>query len=181
MKLSLTPRRTLIFGSIAAAAIIWFYVGQSPDEPTGAVARAAGATARTGSLLPRQGGTALSANAAEFLTRLAHRTTDSKTAGALFASKSWYVAPPPPPPAPPVHVVPPPPTAPPLPFTFIGSYAVQGDQTTYFVARGERIYDVKMGAVIDDDYTLVAVDAANMIFNYRPLNAHQSLALGGTP
>jgi hypothetical protein len=89
--------------------------------------------------------------------------------------------PPPPVAAPPAEppAPPPPPTAPPLPFTFIGSYAVQGDQAVFFVARNDRIYDLKTGDAVDNDYTLVAVDASNMIFNYKPLNARQTLALGG--
>jgi hypothetical protein len=127
-------------------------------------------------------GSTLNSNAAAFLTRLAHRTAESGRAGALFASRSWHVAPPPPPPPPPAP--PPaaaaPPTAPPLPFTLLGSYAAEGDQVTYFLARDDRIYDVKAGDAVDADYTLVAADGANLTFNYKPLNSRQSLALGGT-
>jgi hypothetical protein len=86
---------------------------------------------------------------------------------------------PPPPPAPP-PAAPAAPTAPPLPFTLLGSYAAEGDQATYFLARDDRIYDVKAGDAIDADYTLIAADGANLIFNYKPLNSRQSLALGGT-
>jgi hypothetical protein len=73
-----------------------------------------------------------------------------------------------------------PPTAPPLPFTLLGSYAAQGDQVTYFLARGDRIYNVKPGDAIDADYTLLEADGTNLVFNYKPLNSRQSLALGGT-
>jgi hypothetical protein len=173
VSVSLTPRRMMIYGSIGAAALVWSFMGQSPDETNAAAARTSGIRTE----LPREGNAALSANAAAFLMRLAHRTSDSKMAGALFATRSWYVAPPPPPPPPPPGP-PPPPTAPPLPFTFIGSYAAQGDQATYFLARGDRIYDVKPGGEVDGDYTLVAIDGTSMIFNYKPLNAHQSLAFG---
>jgi hypothetical protein len=166
----------MIYGSIGTAALAWSFLGQSPDEAGTAAARESGA----GAALSRGGGNAaLSANAAAFLTRLAHRTTDPKTAGALFAPRSWYVAPPPPPPPPPPGP-PPPPSAPPLPFSFIGSYAAQGDQVTYFLARGDRIYDVRLGDAVDMDYTLVAIDEGNLIFNFRPMNARQTLAIGGT-
>jgi hypothetical protein len=175
MNLSMAPRRMLIYATIGAACVVFGIFGQSSDDTSAAVTHHAGEGSRG-----RQGSSTLSPKAAAFLTRLAHRTTESKTADALFASRSWYVPPPPPPP---VAAPPPPPpeapTAPPLPFTFIGSYAADGDRSTYFLARGDRIYDVKEGDSIDSEYVLVAADAGNLIFNYKPLNARQSLALGG--
>ena len=122
----------------------------------------------------------LTANAAAFLTRLAHRTADSKASADLFATHSWYVAPPPPPPAPPAPPAPPPvPVAPPLPFTFLGSYAAEGDKPTYFLSRGDRIYDVKVGDSLDSEYSLDASEGSNLIFTYKPLKARQSLLAGG--
>ena len=174
----ITPRRLLIFGTLGAAVLLWSLLGNSSDETSAAAARPARERGASGP----PANTMLTANAAAILTRLAHRTADDKTAGALFASHTWFVPPPPPPPPPPPVAGPPPaPVAPPLPFTFIGSYARQGDSATYFIARGDRIYDVKMGDAVDSDYTFVAVDGGNMIFNYNPLNSRQSLALGGTP
>jgi hypothetical protein len=176
MSTVLTPRRIVVFGAIGAAAVLLSVFGSSSDEPSAATVRPPSER----SVESRGANSTLSANAAALLTRLAHRSTDDKTAPALFASRSWYVPPPPvaaPPAEPPAP--PPPPTAPPLPFTFIGSYSVQGDQAVFFVARNDRIYDLKTGDAVDNDYTLVAVDASNMIFNYKPLNARQTLALGG--
>ena len=174
----ITPRRLTIIATIGAAVLLWSFLGQSSDETSAAAVRPARERAPTN----ERGNSTLTADAAAVLTRLAHRTTDTKTAGALFASHTWFVPPPPPPPAPVQLAGPPPaPTAPPLPFTFIGSYALQGDAATYFIARGDRIYDVKMGDAVDNDYTFVAIEGSNMIFNYKPINARQSLALGGTP
>jgi hypothetical protein len=177
MNLSFTSRRMMIYAAIGAAALAFGIFSPSSDETSAAVTRGGGGSAK-----PRQSGSTLNSNAAAFLTRLAHRSADAATAEALFASRSWYVAPPPPPPAPPAppRAAPVVPTAPPLPFTLLGSYAAQGDQATYFLSRDDRIYDVKPGDTIDADYTLVAVDGANLIFNYKPLNSRQSLALGGT-
>jgi hypothetical protein len=176
MNLSITPRRMLIYGLIGATALGLGLFGQSSDDTSAAVVHRAGAPSR-----PQGGNSTLSSNAAAFLTQLAHRTSNSNTADALFATHSWYVAPPPPPPPPPTApVVAAAPTAPPLPFTLLGSYAAQGDKVTYFLARGDRIYDVKQGDPIDADYTLVGADGTSLIFNYKPLNSRQSLALGGT-
>jgi hypothetical protein len=176
MNLSITPRRMVIYGVIAAAALGLGLSGQSSDDAGTTVIRHAGASGRA-----HQGTSTLSSNAAAFLTRLAHRTSNPKTPEALFATHSWYVAPPPPPPPPPAApVAPPAPTAPPLPFTLLGSYSAQGDQMTYFLSRGDRIYDVKLGDEIDAEYTLIEANGSNLIFNYKPLNSRQSLAIGGT-
>ena len=177
MNLSLNLRRTKIYAAIGVAALAFGMFGQSSDDASEAVTRGSSDSAKA-----RQNSPTLNSNAAAFLTRLAHRTAESSMADALFASHSWHVAPPPPPPPAPA---PPPaapaaPTAPPLPFTLLGSYAAEGDQATYFLARDDRIYDVKAGDAIDADYTLIAADGANLIFNYKPLNSRQSLALGGT-
>jgi hypothetical protein len=175
VNLTIAPRRRLIYAAIGAACLAFGIFGQSSDDTSAAVTHHAGDSAKG-----RPGGSTLSPNAAAFLTRLAHRTVESKTADALFASHSWFVPPPPPPPAAPAPPPPPEvPTAPPLPFTFIGSYAADGDRSTYFLARGDRIYDVREGDSIDSEYALVAADGGNLIFNYKPLNARQSLALGG--
>jgi hypothetical protein len=176
MNLSITPRRMMIYGVITAAALGLGLSGQSSDDTGTTVIRHAGASGR-----PHQGTSTLSSNAAAFLTRLAHRTSSPKTPEALFATHSWYVAPPPPPPPPPAApVAPPAPTAPPLPFTLLGSYSAQGDQMTYFLSRGDRIYDVKLGDEIDAEYTLIEANGSNLIFNYKPLNSRQSLAVGGS-
>lgn len=124
----------------------------------------------------------LSVDAAAFLTRLAHRSSDDKAAADLFASHSWYVPPPPPPPAPVAPPAPPPaPTAPPLPFAFLGSFAADGDATTYFLSRGDRIYDVKVGDSIDAEYSIDAIEGTNLICNYKPLKTRQILPTGASP
>jgi hypothetical protein len=48
------------------------------------------------------------------------------------------------------------------------------------LSRGDRIYDVRLGDELDIDYALVAIDGGNLIFNFKPLNARQTLAIGGT-
>jgi hypothetical protein len=114
--------------------------------------------------------------AAQLLTALAHRTADPSNAGALFAPNSWYVAPPPPAAAPPPR--PAAPTAPPMPYTFLGSYAEVGRDTVYFLRRDNRVYDVKPGDTLDDTYTIDAVENDALVLTYKPLNTRQSLALG---
>jgi len=120
----------------------------------------------------------LSEGAANSLLAMAHRTADSSQASALFAAKSWYT-PPAPPPA--QALVATQPTAPPLPFTFLGSYTDGNEVTVYFVTRDDRVYDVKPGDVIDTIYSVAAVENDALVFLYKPLNVRQPLTFGVAP
>ena len=110
---------------------------------------------------------------------LTDRLVKDTVAGALFAARSWYVAPPPPPPGPPpVAVAPPPPSAPPLPFAFMGSYKSQDGYPTFFLTAGDRVYDVKVGDTLDNTYSVDGVRAGQLLLTYMPLQIQQSLAVG---
>jgi hypothetical protein len=101
-------------------------------------------------------------------------------AAALFAQHSWLVikkAPEPPPPAP--EPPPPPPTAPPLPYTLLGSYAPEGQAPVYFLSRGDRVIDVRVGDRIDSIYQLESAAGGVLVFVYLPLDIRQTLAAGG--
>ncbi len=92
-----------------------------------------------------------------------------------FNSKSWYVAPPPPPPPPP-----PVPTAPPLPFTYLGRYEDQ-PAVVVVLAKGDRVYTVAEGEVIDGTYRVdqITDDAVHLV--YLPMNINQSLSTQAAP
>ncbi len=94
----------------------------------------------------------------------------------LFAGKSWYVPPPPPPP--PKPSPPPPPTAPPLPFAFLGSYQEPDGRQIYFLTRGERLYTVSAGDVIDGTYRVEEASGGQLGLTYLPLNILQSMNVG---
>jgi hypothetical protein len=106
------------------------------------------------------------------------RVTDAVAAPSLFASHSWYVAPPPPPPPPPQAAAAPEiPTAPPLPFSYMGSYRPDGAQTVFFLTQKDRVYEVKIGDVLDDTYSVDALSGGQLMFTYKPLKVQQSLAV----
>ena len=112
----------------------------------------------------------------------AHRGSDrlikDTVAAALFSVQSWYIAPPPPPAAPVVVMAPPPPTAPPLPFSFMGSYKSQDGIPTFFLTAGDRVYDVKVGDTLDNTYSVDGVKSGQLLLTYMPLQIQQSLAVG---
>jgi hypothetical protein len=116
------------------------------------------------------------------LLALAHRVADPTAAGSLFAAHSWYVPPPPPPPPVASAPVPPPkPVAPPLPFTYMGSYTPNGSPAVFFLTTGEKVYDVHLGDTIDNTYTVDAFANGQLVFTYKPLNQQQQLSTGGAP
>ncbi len=97
-------------------------------------------------------------------------------ASALFAQHSWLVLPlapvPPPPPPPPA------PTAPPLPYTFLGSFAPEGEPPVFFLARGDRVIDARVGDRLDGVYQLESAAGGQLVFVYLPLDVRQTLAAG---
>ena len=103
------------------------------------------------------------------------RPQENKPIGNAFAITSWYVAPPPPPPPPPAP--PPVPTAPPLPFTYLGRYEDAPTQLTILL-KGERMYTVSEGEIIEDTYRVERVTPAAIELVYLPLNIRQTLSTG---
>ncbi|HEY0666467.1 MAG TPA: hypothetical protein VGD24_10405 [Gallionella sp.] len=95
--------------------------------------------------------------------------------GNAFGVTSWYVPPPPPPPAPPAP--PPVPTAPPLPFTYLGRYEDAPTRLAILV-KGERMYTVAEGDVIEDTYRIERVTPGGVELTYLPLDIRQTLNTG---
>lgn len=96
----------------------------------------------------------------------------------LFAGHSWYR---PPPPAPVVEVAPPPPTAPPFPYVYIGQYERPGDKPVYYLQRGESVFDVQVGQVLDGVWNIDAVADGQMRLTYAPLKLPQAISIGSIP
>lgn len=97
--------------------------------------------------------------------------------GNVFGATSWYVPPPPPPQFAPASLPPPVPTAPPMPFTYLGRYE---DVPTLLaiLVKGERMYVVAEGDVIEDTYRIEHLAPGMVELTYLPLNIKQSLSTG---
>lgn len=101
-----------------------------------------------------------------------------KVASNAFGAMSWYVPPPPPPPKPPTKPLPPPPpTAPPMPFSFLGQY-VEGGTRIIFLVKGDRIYTVSEGEVIDNTYRVERLAGGQLELTYLPLDIKQTISAG---
>lgn len=95
--------------------------------------------------------------------------------GGIFSATTWYVPPPPPPPQPPPP--PPKPTAPPLPFSYLGRYQ-ESQSTIIILVKGDRIYTVSAGEVIENVYRVEGVVSGRVELTYLPLNIKQTIDTG---
>lgn len=118
--------------------------------------------------------------AAVRMDRLGSRAMSDVEMINIFKSKSWFVPPPPPPSTPPKPVPPPPPTAPPLPYTFLGSYQGPDGNLIIFLTRGERVYSVSPGDILENTYRVDGVAAGQLGLTYLPLNIKQTMNIGET-
>ncbi len=115
------------------------------------------------------------------LDKLKPRHFRTKTEKDIFKSKSWYVPPPPPPPPKPVKLPPPPPppppSAPPLPYSFMGSYQEPGGKQVIYLTKAGRIYTVSQGETLDGIYQVDGINNGNFSMTYLPLNIKQTLRI----
>jgi hypothetical protein len=164
----LTKRFKLLLA--AATAVIIYVVVSAPDNSgtTAAVTRSTSTRSNGVRVATSPGHRNVSStsgpDASVLLARLSRRVADGKAAPALFHSQSWYVPPPPPPPAPYV----------------MGSYARPGTVTVYFLTRGDRVFDVRVGDTIDSLYSVDGEANGALQLTYKPLNIQQTLPLGGS-
>jgi hypothetical protein len=97
----------------------------------------------------------------------------------LFAGHTWYT---PPPARAVVERQAPPtpraPTAPPLPFSYMGSFEQDGAGTLYYLVEDDRVHDVRVGDVINGKYRVDGVSNGSLMFTYLPLATSQGLRLG---
>ncbi len=118
----------------------------------------------------------------ERLVGVEPQQADKKIVGDAFNVTSWFVPPPAPRVVKPIDVVPPPPpapVAPPLPFTYLGRYGDTATRTV-ILSKGERVYTVVVGDVIENNYRVEKFTLGMVHLTYLPLNIEQILRTGET-
>jgi hypothetical protein len=155
----------LALALVAALVLLW---RPDPVEPVSAVEAAATLRRDVPQGLPVATG---------LTGDLPERSPAVDEAPNAFASHSWYVPPPPRPAEPPPKAIAP--TAPPLPFSFLGSYSESGGARVYYLVKGDRVYDVRSGDTIDHIYQVGREEGGSLVLTYLPLNQRQLLAIGG--
>jgi hypothetical protein len=176
--------RTKILLGLALAVTAYVLMGPG-DEQTVEAAKggtAASAATRTVNRVAKQSPSR--GDASMILYFLTHRVSQANAADTLFASHSWYIPPPPPPPPPkPVlttaqEAALKAPVAPPVPFTYMGSYTPDGSQPVVFLTKGDRVYDVRVGDVLDGTYSVDSLSNGQLLLTYKPLQIQQQITIG---
>lgn len=103
----------------------------------------------------------------------------------VFAPHSWTppprpVARPKPPPPPPA-APPPPPQPPALTLVYLGQLEVQGEDTVYYLAQGDRVFAVSVGDTINGVYRVLPPEGRAIALLYLPLNIKQLLPIRQVP
>lgn len=86
---------------------------------------------------------------------------------------------PPPPPKEAAEEAEAPPEAPPLPFKYMGEANRGGAAREIYLLKGDQLYVVKQGDVLDQMYRVDAIERNVMRMVYLPLNIRQELGIGG--
>jgi hypothetical protein len=149
-------------------------VVRSVDRPAGAATAPAGAEAP-----PPSAGAAAGPGLPELPTR--NRIAESASKDP-FAARGWLPPPPPPPPAPVVTVQagpPPAPTAPPVPFRFVGLIEEKAAKPAAFIAKGEALFVVHVGDVVENTYRVESFNSAQVVVTYLPLQQRQTIEVTG--
>lgn len=90
-----------------------------------------------------------------------------------------FVPPPPAPVAAPPPPPPPPPKAPPLPYTFVGLLEQGAGKPAAFLARGEALFVVSAGDIVESDYRIESLSPTEIVLTYLPLSERQRLSVSG--
>lgn len=114
--------------------------------------------------------------------RAARRPSNSKTpppppispvAVPVAPIEPVVVEPPPPPPPPP-----PPIPTPPFPFKYVGSNRPMSGQITYFLTKGNQLYTVEVGQILDTVYSIDGEEGDQLTVTYLPLDRTQTISTG---
>jgi len=167
-------RRILLFTTLAIALLWsgWLALNDNAEdvaEPVEAVERRVRPAAKLAAPVTPALTTSAPRETPEAASRMGVARAD------LFPKQTWYIPPPPPPPPP--YVPPPPPQAPPLPFTYMGSWQ-EDATTTYYLSRGNLPVSVRAGQVLDGAWQLEPVTGKTLNFTYLPLKQVRSLRMG---
>ena len=105
---------------------------------------------------------------------LPDRSGIGEQAGELFGARSWT-----PPPAKPSEALVAASAAPQNPYKFAAKL-IQGGASTVFLAKGERVYEAKVGDELDGGYRVESIAADRVVLLYVPLGTKEELPVSST-
>lgn len=167
-------RQALIYGSLLATALAAIFA-PAPED---------GETQPAGRTMPVGDQAALPAVAMPAPREVVTTLLPQPRAGLQHKPRDLFHIEPPPRPvvasvSPAALAPPPPPMAPPLPYTYMGKLAEQG-QFSVFLTRNGKPYVARPGDVLDGQYRVDAIDPPVLELTYLPLAQKQTLNIGTT-
>lgn len=158
--------QALIAIAVACAVLTSF----SDDATSDSTAQAVVAPARADSALSKSRMSTVALLDAP--KEAARRVASAEFSAALFAARSWRK-----PAAPAAPVVAPPqaPAPPPFPYEVLGRLNKAGAQEVFFLSHADRLYDVKIGDVIEGAYSVDAYTDGELLVTYLPLKMQQTV------
>lgn len=163
-------QRSVILGLLLVATLAVTAVSSNEPVDEGVVRP----VVRVQEILPPAVSSAAKPTVALLDLRRLERSGEEVAAVDVFAPQSWL---PPPPKAAPVVSKPAEPMVPVLPFRYVGQLEESDGKTVIYLARGDEVYTVRPGDVLETQYRVDAVDAAQITLTYLPMNRQQMLAI----
>ena len=175
-------RPAVLAAAGAATFAVAYHFSGSGNDVVESVARNGDASGSTAAASPVPAEAARPATAAPAAPSLPTRTKITESASKdPFAARGWL--PPPPPPPPPAAALPPPPppppTAPPVPFRFVGLLEEKSAKPAAFIAKGDSLYVVHVGDVVESTYRVESFNSAQVVVTYLPLQQRQTIEVTG--
>jgi hypothetical protein len=171
----------LAVAGAATLAVAMHFSGSDSDGVVQSVGRSGDATAAAPSA-----GAEPSRGAAQGTPDAPSLPTRSKIAGSAdkdpFAARGWLPPAPPPLPVSAIQAAPPPappPTAPPVPFRFVGLIEEKTAKPAAFIAKGDALFVVHVGDVVESTYRVESFDSAQVVVTYLPLQQRQTIEVTG--
>lgn len=103
----------------------------------------------------------------DWAEKLRRAPVERAPAGALFESKSWI---------PPTAVATAEPTPPPFPYQYMGRLETEGKPDMLYLTKGNHVYSVAVGDVIEGIYRVAAITSDQVEVTYLPLGKKQLVA-----
>jgi hypothetical protein len=60
----------------------------------------------------------------------------------------------------------------------MGTYTADGSEPVFFLTKGDRVYNVKVGDILDGIYSVDSISNGQLLMTYKPLQIQQQLTVG---
>jgi hypothetical protein len=65
-----------------------------------------------------------------------------------------------------------------MPYAYMGSYLGKDGRMIIFLTRGDQVYSVSPGDVLESNYRVEGITSGQLVLIYLPLNIQQTISIG---